>query len=130
MEVKYIMIYTSYFGAIRKLPHSIIPISICGKVPKSWNGLQYRKLSPKYNFFMEWKRMHDNEFYIQHFNDEVLSQLDPNKVVEDLYKLSGGKDVALICYEIPSDFCHRHLVAKWLSEHGHSCHEISIIQEI
>ena len=24
--------------------------------------------------------------------------------------------IALVCYEKPSDFCHRHLVAKWINE--------------
>ena len=123
------MIYTSYFGAIRNLPKNIIPISICGKAPDNWKGLQYKKLAPKYKFFMEWKKTHDNDFYIRHFNDEVLSSLDPSKVVEELYEMSGGKDIVLVCYEIPSDFCHRHLVAKWLSDHGYPCTEISIIQE-
>ena len=36
------MIYTSYFGAIRNLPKNIIPISICGKAPDNWKGLQYK----------------------------------------------------------------------------------------
>ena len=83
MEAKN-MIYTSYFGAIRNLPKNIIPISICGKAPDNWKGLQYKKLAPKYKFFMEWKKTHDNDFYVRHFNDEVLSSLAPSKVVEEL----------------------------------------------
>ena len=49
------MIYTSYFAKLKSLPDNIIPISICGKAPKGYNGLQYKKLAPKYDFFMKWK---------------------------------------------------------------------------
>ena len=38
--------------------------------------------------------------------------------------MSGyDKDVALVCYEKPSDFCHRHLVADWLNKNGFECKE-------
>lgn len=45
------MIFTSYFGKLSKLPPGIIPISICGKAPDWYKGLQYKKLAPKYQFF-------------------------------------------------------------------------------
>jgi uncharacterized protein (DUF488 family) len=32
-------------------------------------------------------------------------------------------NIALVCYEKPTDFCHRHLVADWLKEHGYECEE-------
>ena len=107
-------IYTSYFAKLKKLPKNIVPISICGKAPDWYKGIQYKVLAPKYGFFMEWKQNHDNEFYIEHFKSEVLDLLDADEVVERLSQLSEGKDIALICYEKPSDFCHRHLVAEWL----------------
>ena len=28
------------------------------------------------------------------------------------------------CYEKPSDFCHRHLVADWLNKNGVECKEL------
>ena len=34
-----------------------------------------------------------------------------------------GKEICLICYEKPSDFCHRHLVADWLNKNGFECKE-------
>lgn len=34
-----------------------------------------------------------------------------------------GKEICLICYEKPSDFCHRHLVADWLNKNGVKCKE-------
>jgi len=117
------MIYTSYFAKLKKLPESIIPISICGKAPDWYKGIQYKKLAPKYGFFMEWKKNHDNDYYIEHFDKEVLNNLNAEQVVYELYKLSKSKDIVLICYEKPSDFCHRHLVHKWLVENGYNCWE-------
>lgn len=66
------MIYTSYFAKLRSLPEHIIPISICAKAPDWYKGYQYKKLAPKYDFFMEWKKTHDNNYYVEHFNKEVL----------------------------------------------------------
>ena len=45
------MIYTTYFSKVKDLPENVIPISICGKAPDGWTGLQYKKLAPKYSFF-------------------------------------------------------------------------------
>ena len=112
------MIYTSYFAKLKSLPENIIPISICGKAPDWYKGLQYKKLAPKYGFFMEWKKNHDNNYYIKCFSEQVLDKLNVLTVMRDLIDLVNstedhiGKEIALICYGKPSDFCHRHLVAE------------------
>ena len=49
------MIYTSYYAKIKKLPEDVIPVSIAGKAPKGFKGIQYKKLAPKYSFFSVWK---------------------------------------------------------------------------
>lgn len=119
------MIFTTYFAQLRNLPENIIPISICGKAPDWYTGLQYKKLAPKWGFFQEWKKNHDNNYYIEHFNAEVLAPLTAQQVVGELRaKLPDArKDIALVCYEKPGDFCHRHLVADWLCENGIECRE-------
>ena len=131
------MIYTSYFAKLKSLPRHIIPISICGKAPDWYKGLQYKKLAPKYDFFMKWKENHDNDYYIKCFNEQVLDKLNVEEVVKELDDIllnqtttvdySGDLKkvprIALICYEKPSDFCHRHLVADWLNANGIECKE-------
>ena len=127
------MIYTSYFAKLKSLPENIIPISICSKAPDWYKGLQYKKLAPKYEFFIEWKKNHDNDYYIEHYQKEVLDTLNFMKVTIELQikipeeirekmTASVSKDpnyhIALVCYEKPQDFCHRHLVAKWFEENG------------
>ena len=42
--------------------------------------------------------------------------LNAESVYRDLEKLSNGDDCVLLCYEKSGDFCHRHLVANWLSD--------------
>ena len=117
------MIFTSYFGNLKNLPKDIVPIAICGKIPDWYDGLCYRDLAPKYKFFMEWKKNHDNNYYIEHYNEEVLDNLCSHFVVGDLYDMAEGKNFALICYEKPDEFCHRHLVADWLTKNGYPCIE-------
>jgi len=115
-------IATSYFGKLRKLPSDHVPVAICGKMMFPWSGLRYTKLAPKIGFFTEWKKNHDNDFYIKHFNEEVLATLDPITVYKEIaaFVNDDSKTAVLMCYEKPSDFCHRHLVAEWLSK-GLSC---------
>ena len=108
-------IYTGYFAKLKSIPDSIVPISICGKAPAWWKGIQYKTLAPHYSFFSEWKKTGNNDYYIEHYNNDVLAALNVPMVLRELDTLSGGKDIILVCYEKPSDFCHRHLVAKWLS---------------
>lgn len=126
------MIYTTYFANVKNLPDNIIPISICGKAPEWWKGLEYRKLGPKWSFFSKWKETGDNEYYIAHFKEEVLSKLTPSEVLRDIFNkvLSSNPSsdlssitVALVCYEKPDDFCHRHLVSEWLNSAGIDCTE-------
>jgi uncharacterized phage-like protein YoqJ len=113
------MIYTSYFAKLKNIPDEMIPISIAGKAPTGYIGLAYTALAPKISFFREWKKNQDNNYYIEHFNQEVLELLNPHKVVSDLYKMSKGKDIVLSCYEKVGDFCHRNLVAEWLRSAGY-----------
>lgn len=77
---------------------------------------------------MEWKKNHDNDYYVRHFQAEVLNHLNAANVILNFSRLDygfnvGENDIALICYEKPSDFCHRHLVAEWLNQNGYRCEE-------
>ena len=112
------MIYTTYFAQLKNLPDNIIPISICGKAPDWYTGLQYKKLAPKYDFFMKWKETHDDEYYVKCYKEQVLDKLDVKQVINELFSHNPEVQVALVCYEKPGEFCHRHLVAEWLKESG------------
>ena len=118
------MIYTSYFANLKKLPKNLVPISICGKAPDWYKGLQYKKLAPKYDFFIIWKENHDNDYYIE--NLTFRKNKNPSEIEKELKTLAKRRTsnkIILLCYEKPGDFCHRHLVADWLTKHGIPCEE-------
>jgi hypothetical protein len=132
------MIYTSYFAKMRKFPENFIPVAICGGIPEWYKGAWYRKPAPKYDFFQKWKQTHDNEYYIKHYNSEVLDQLNINNVLVDLQLLvpedkrakmtepvwlSPDVHLVLLCYEKSGDFCHRHLFSDWLNKAGYQVEE-------
>ena len=111
-------IYTSYFAKVNELKNNgIVPVAICGGLPKDYNGLWYKKLAPKWSWFQIWKETRDNDFYIKCFKRDVLDKLTLDIVMYDLNLITNeASNIALICYEKPGDFCHRHLVAQWIGE--------------
>jgi len=108
--------YTSYYANIENLPDNICPISIAGKAPESYKGVEFKKLAPKLSFWKVWEQTKDNDYYIEQFNKLVLDTLDPKTIYDELIIISNGKIPCLVCYEKPGDFCHRHLVADWLNK--------------
>ena len=121
------MIYTTYFAKLKKLPDNVLPVAICAKPPAGYNGPIYRALAPKYDFFAKYKINGDQEEFIENYIGQVLNQLNPARVVAELYyqveAASCEGDIALVCFEKSSDFCHRHLVADWLRNAGYDCKE-------
>lgn len=118
------MIYTSYFANVKNLPDDLYPIAICGRSPEGWNGPEYKRLAPKWEFFKVWKETHDNDYYIREFGEKVTGKLNADSIVAELMQLCPeGKEPCLICYEKPGDFCHRHLVADWLKDAGYEVTE-------
>ena len=112
------MIYTSYFANLKKLPNNIVPIAISASVPNSIDILRYKKLAPTYNILNDYKQTNNIDNYIKEYYNQILNKLNPQEVINELYKLSNNKDLALICYEKYDKFCHRQLVAEWLNNHG------------
>lgn len=121
--------FTGYYAKMKKYTDAgLIPVSIAGWAPDWYKGLQYKKLAPKWIFFNEWKtgsHKGDNDYYIREFNAQVLDKLDAFAVVSELEKMTGVDDskIVLLCYEKPKDFCHRHLVANWLTKYSFETRE-------
>ena len=120
--------HTGYFARLKDYKY---PISICGKAPDFYTGPQLKILAPKFWFFKEFKDQKsehylDIDFYTKNFKLEVLDKLQIENVIQriqNIYPNVSLDDITLICYEKPSDFCHRHLVANWLTENGYTCSE-------
>ncbi len=123
---------TSYYAKLKNIDTTkYLPIAISGDEGKlvGFQGRAERKLSP-YSFFKSWKareneieEMKDyisqNEYkrlkeenqddYIEKFYNKVLKPLDPAEIYNFL-----GDNAVLLCFEKPTEFCHRFLVASWL----------------
>lgn len=108
-------IYTTYFSHLHMLPKHIVPISICIKAPAGYEGLQYKKLAPNWSILSEYKAAKSEQKYREQFDALIIDKLNPREVLKELAAMSQGNDVALVCYERPDAFCHRHIIAKWLS---------------
>lgn len=107
------IIYTSYFGNSRKLAAANIkPICVAVGKPKFFFGPQMLDVAP--TRYMIGSACSQVE-YIRLYKG-ILSRLNAFEVVEQIKSLSEGKDVALCCYEKPSDFCHRHMLAEWITQ--------------
>lgn len=132
------MLYTSYFGKVKKLPETILPVSIAAVTPRWFQGRIYKQLAPTFELLNDWKiGSIVEDKYTERFNTQ-LEMLDPHEVVDELrYVLpttcmSGrfwedpNLSIALLCYEKSGAFCHRHLVAKWFRDHGIQCEELII----
>ena len=104
-------IFTGYYGNM-KAYRGMTFVGISLGIPK-WITFDFpncRELNPKpYMLHME------NEPYTAAYKS-LLAKLDPQQIVDFLERVSDGKDVVLLCYEKPGDFCHRQLVAEWLNE--------------
>ncbi len=123
---------TSYYAKLKNIDTTkYLPIAISGDEGKlvGFQGRAERKLSP-YSFFKSWKareneieEMKDyisqNEYkrlkeenqddYIEKFYNKVLKPLDPAEIFNFLCD-----NAVLLCFEKPTEFCHRFLVAGWL----------------
>lgn len=101
--------FTSYFANLKNIKN---PLAICGKSPNWYTGSEFKTLAPKYSFFKDYKdgKINSDEYVVQYY-EQVLNKLNPQQIYDKLMKY--GDDVTLLCYEKPTDFCHRHIVAVW-----------------
>lgn len=111
---------TGYFACLQKyIDLGYAPISICGKAPDWYTGVQFKKLAPKWSFFSEWKSGKiTNDEYIEHYCKEVLVSINFRTIGDDLLALVDKPKAVLLCYEKPGDFCHRHIVSYFLRNHS------------
>lgn len=124
-------IYTTYFARLKKLPNDIAIVPISNSIPgdsgsttcSALSANKYKKLVPPWYVVKAYKENGDKEQYTKDYQRLILDNLNPHDVVSNLKRIAGYNDVALVCYEKPSDFCHRHLVADWLCNAGYDVSE-------
>ena len=123
------MLYTSYFAKAKNIkdPNTIC-VSISLHPPKWFNGLCYKKVSPTQQILDDWHAHYDEKNYKIEYEKQVISNLVARDIVLDLIKLTENKydTIVLLCYETPDKFCHRHIVAEWLTKNGFPCKELEL----
>ena len=105
-------IYTSYLGNIKRLKEAgVMPVCISKWKPKFYQGAAMSSVAPtRYMLSDECS----TEEYIKLY-EGILTRLGANIIYNEIKSISKGNDVALICYEKPGDFCHRHLLSDFLN---------------
>jgi len=104
------MVFTSYFANKKDILGDTI--AIANILPQNIQIDKYNPLVPDIDLVNAYKQGKvDNKAFNEKFYYQ-LERLDPKQVYKDI------EDKTLLCYEKPSEFCHRILVRKWLAKHN------------
>ncbi len=106
---------TSYYASKKIDPETMKLVGISQSVPPFMRKKirVYKPLCPPWSLIKSYKEGKITiDQYKKEYYSTVLNKLNPKEVYEEL-----GDDAVLLCWERPDKFCHRHIVAQWLSEH-------------
>lgn len=119
------MYYTSYFANVKKLNKEkfrFVSITaskpdFCGDDIEDWSFI-----GPSLTLLKAYKKEHiTKEEYIKTY---VKFLNDSWNTFKDFLILNEDKNIVMLCYEKPSDFCHRHILRNFLNTKGIECKEI------
>ena len=122
------LIYTSYYSRLRRIDGSVYyPIAISAYVPKFFSGLSFLMLAPSRELVLAYKNavgMTEEKFTALYTADRLWTHT-PSEIVDRIFgAVPNGMTPVLLCYEKSGDFCHRHILARWLTEGGYPCQEL------
>lgn len=118
------IIYTSYFGNYRKIPASMEQIAISLMCPKYYSGKRYTAVAPNKNILFAYKENIDILAYAEAYTKMLYEKLNAGEVTAYLKELANGKIPVILCYEKTGSFCHRNILARWLSNNGFPTKEL------
>jgi len=115
------MLFTSYFGKVKKLGSKYKYYSIARITPKWFDGERMEDLAPSYNLLNAYKRGMDEITFSRKYLGEINQILD----MDVIRRIADSKErIVLLCYERSEDFCHRHILAEFLRRRGISVREV------
>lgn len=106
------MISTSYMANYRKFGNQI-PICIMRWKPKYFDGIYFPLLAPLSDLLSDCK---SNKISFDIFREKMIHQLEllePKDILNQLEQF--GSDIVLLCTCKVYKYCHRKIVADWLS---------------
>lgn len=109
-------IWTSYFARNGSHPNAV---SIARIKPRFVNCRENLLLAPPEGLLWNYKNGRIDE---KQYTDFYIAMLE-NIGFETIDKGLSDGDV-LLCYEKYDKFCHRHILAKWLRQHGYEVAEL------
>lgn len=115
--------YTSYYS---KHGNNRNAVAISVKPPDWYTGVTYPILAPTWDLVRDVKsgRITEEEYTTEYLKLIKKRGATPYRTLADL-----GENAILLCYEKPTDFCHRHIVALWIeTETGIKAPELSTIK--
>lgn len=115
-------VFTSFFGNVKALERcGVVPISIARWPPRGWTG-------PRLNWLAPTRYMLSDECSLEEYKRlyvEICHKVNPEWFQRQLQSIGEGKDVALLCFERPGEFCHRHMLADHLNSLGWDVQEFN-----
>ena len=100
---------TSYLAIDKDNPNALL---IANSAPPWYKGRCCKALAPTWDDVDHYKKTGDEK----PLTERYLSKLDNLGIDKVKGLLFDG--AVLLCYEKTGSFCHRHILAKWLKEHG------------
>ena len=108
------MIYTGYFAKLKTyIEAGLTPISISRWPPNWFEGEKCSALAPPVELLKGYKTGKINE---EQYKQIYLSDLDRTDIRTVLDYIAKGRDIVLCCYEKPDAFCHRHVLAEYVTD--------------
>lgn len=108
-----INVKTGYFAQMKKyVAAGYMPIAITASVPVWYKGNSMQVFAPDWELVQDWK---SGKITWDEYTERYNSMLDRRGISYALKILEQFENVVLICYEKPSDKCHRHLLAEYLN---------------
>lgn len=116
------MIYTSYFANVNKLPKDFVKVSI-SRFPPKWLEGQIKQcsvLAPSAELLKAYKSHQISDLeYIDWYKQQISSlPIETKRKLFNrlkFYANSSEHNLVLLCYEVPGQFCHRHIFADMCS---------------
>lgn len=111
---------TSYYANLKKIPESFLTVAASLMVPQEiqpivdvWDT----DLAPSKSILFDYKKTGDTACYVERFKTEIIPKIDwleKLEVWEENANKIGKKfdGIVLLCFEAPTDFCHRHILAE------------------
>lgn len=88
-------------------------IAISRKFPDWYEGKFMKELAPTWEMIMSHK---NNEITYIDFIKHYIYVLKQRKITPQWLVEVLPDHCFLLCYESPSDFCHRHILAEWINK--------------